>query len=119
MIRARWARYAPLAVTAAVSALAERYGSGLPNTVMLVLEFVFAFAVVTFLFAAMFKILPDARIEWRDVWVGAVATALDYSPSAVSQQLAVLRQKRLVMRLHLGRRTELDVLERWPPLGPP
>ena len=65
-----------LAVTAAVSALAERYGSGLPDTVMLVLEFVFAFVVVTFLFAAMFKILPDAKIEWRDVWVGAIGTTI-------------------------------------------
>jgi membrane protein len=24
----------------------------------------------------MFKLLPDARIEWRDVWLGALATAL-------------------------------------------
>jgi membrane protein len=65
-----------LAVTAAVSALTERFGSGLPETVMLVLEFVFAFVVVTFLFAAMFKVLPDARIEWRDVWVGAIGTTI-------------------------------------------
>jgi membrane protein len=65
-----------LAVTAAVSALAERFGGGLPETLMFVLEFVFAFAVVTFLFAAMFKILPDAKIEWRDVWVGAIGTTI-------------------------------------------
>ena len=37
--------------------------------------FVFSFAVVTGLFAAMFKVMPDAEIEWRDVWVGALATA--------------------------------------------
>jgi membrane protein len=30
---------------------------------------------MTILFAAMFKFLPDAKIEWNDVWVGAVATA--------------------------------------------
>src|SRR5215213_8685957 len=24
----------------------------------------------------MFKVLPDAKVEWRDVWVGAIATAL-------------------------------------------
>lgn len=35
-----------------------------------------SFAVVTGLFAAMFKLLPDARIGWRDVRVGAIATAL-------------------------------------------
>lgn len=33
-------------------------------------------SVVTVLFAFIFKVLPDARIEWRNVWVGAVATAL-------------------------------------------
>lgn len=34
-----------------------------------------SFAVVTFLFAMIFKFLPDARIAWRDVWIGATATA--------------------------------------------
>ncbi len=32
--------------------------------------------VFTLLFATIFKLLPDARIEWRDVWIGAVCTAL-------------------------------------------
>ena len=32
-------------------------------------------AVVTALFALMFKALPDVRIKWRDVWVGAGVTA--------------------------------------------
>jgi membrane protein len=36
----------------------------------------FSLAVVTFLFAAIFKFLPDAKIRWRDVWVGAIVTAL-------------------------------------------
>jgi membrane protein len=31
--------------------------------------------VVTALFALMFKKLPDVRIQWRDVWVGAAVTA--------------------------------------------
>jgi membrane protein len=31
---------------------------------------------ITLLFAMMFKWLPDAKVEWRDVWVGAGATAL-------------------------------------------
>jgi membrane protein len=35
-----------------------------------------AFGVVTLLFAMIFKILPDARVRWADVWVGAAATAL-------------------------------------------
>ena len=28
------------------------------------------------LFAAIFKLLPDVQIQWRDVWIGAVGTAL-------------------------------------------
>lgn len=35
-----------------------------------------AVAVASLLFAAMFKILPDAEMRWRDMWVGALLTAL-------------------------------------------
>jgi len=35
-----------------------------------------SFALVTVLFALVFKLLPDARIAWRDVWMGAAVTAL-------------------------------------------
>ncbi len=37
---------------------------------------VFDFGVVVFLFAMIFKYLPDAKIRWRDVWIGAAITAL-------------------------------------------
>ena len=32
--------------------------------------------LITVLFAMMFKLLPDAKVRWRDVWLGAVITAL-------------------------------------------
>ncbi len=32
--------------------------------------------VITFLFAAIFKFLPDATVPWRDVWTGAFVTAI-------------------------------------------
>jgi membrane protein len=35
-----------------------------------------AFVVATLLFAAMFKILPDAEIAWADVWFGAITTGI-------------------------------------------
>lgn len=41
-----------------------------------VLDFCLSLVLFTLLFAAMYKVLPDARIEWRDVWVGSVVTAL-------------------------------------------
>jgi membrane protein len=34
------------------------------------------FLLITLLFAMMFKILPDAKVPWRDVWVGSVLTAI-------------------------------------------
>jgi len=37
------------------------------------------FAVVTFLFAMMFKVLPDVNVPWRDVWLGAIITSILFS----------------------------------------
>lgn len=39
-------------------------------------DFVVPFLVITTLFAIIFKVLPDARIKWKDVRVGAIATAI-------------------------------------------
>ncbi len=41
-----------------------------------VISFLVSFGVTTFLFAAIFKVLPDTDIAWRDVWPGAIVTAL-------------------------------------------
>ncbi|MGH7291165.1 MAG: YihY/virulence factor BrkB family protein, partial [Myxococcota bacterium] len=48
----------------------------LPNEALSFANFSLSFATVTALFAAIYKILPDVRIEWRDVWLGAAVTAL-------------------------------------------
>jgi membrane protein len=40
-----------------------------------VVNAVFSFGVVTVMFAAIFKLLPDTKIAWRDVWAGAATTA--------------------------------------------
>lgn len=39
-------------------------------------DIVLSLGMATLLFAAIFKVLPDARVEWRTVWVGALITAL-------------------------------------------
>ncbi|MFY0252730.1 YihY/virulence factor BrkB family protein [Chitinophaga sp. 30R24] len=39
-------------------------------------DFVVPFLVITTLFAIIFKVLPDARISWKDVRVGAITTAI-------------------------------------------
>jgi membrane protein len=41
-----------------------------------IVNFVVSFGVTTLLFALIYKVLPNAEITWRDVWMGAVATAL-------------------------------------------
>ncbi len=48
----------------------------LPPSLLEAINFVVSFAVITVLFALMFKYVPAAKISWRDVWVGAVGTAL-------------------------------------------
>ena len=42
----------------------------------LTLFLIFDVAVVVLLFAMIFRYLPDAKIAWRDVWVGATLTAI-------------------------------------------
>jgi membrane protein len=65
-----------LAVTAALSAAGDTLFGGFGERFAYVLNFILTFSVISLLFAAMFKVLPDAKVGWRDVWVGAVATAL-------------------------------------------
>ena len=67
-----------LVVSAAVSTLGTWASGLLPGTEVLfqVLTFALSFALMSVLFAMIFKVLPDVEIRWRDVWVGAVATAL-------------------------------------------
>lgn len=54
--------------------LSPMFGAVLPR-----LEFVTSFLLMTFLFAIIFKALPDAKVAWRDVWLGAVVTAVLFS----------------------------------------
>lgn len=41
-----------------------------------IINILVGFVITFFLFAAMFKILPDVQIKWKSVWVGAMVTAL-------------------------------------------
>ena len=44
--------------------------------VLLVLNFIISFGILTLLFAFMFKFFPDVQIKWEDVWLGSFVTAL-------------------------------------------
>jgi membrane protein len=69
-----------LVVSAVLSAFGDELGrflpSGLSAPVLEAINFVGSLAVISLLFGAIFKVLPDAEITWRDVAVGAVVTAL-------------------------------------------
>jgi membrane protein len=67
-----------LIIEACLKAFSHTISASIPGgtTVALVVYFLFDFAVVGFLFAMMFKFLPDAKIQWRDVWIGGALTAL-------------------------------------------
>ena len=47
--------------------------------IALVVYSTFDLAVVVLLFASIFKFLPDVKIQWRDVWIGALMTAIFFA----------------------------------------
>lgn len=67
-----------LVLSAGLSAVGAFFEHKLPGGAGLwqVINFVISFGVITVLFALIFKTVPDVRIEWRDVWMGAALTAL-------------------------------------------
>lgn len=56
--------------------IAELLPGVLSGALLRAVDLGLSLAVITLLFAAMFKVLPDARIAWREVWIGAFATAV-------------------------------------------
>jgi membrane protein len=66
-----------LVFDAAISAMGpwlERLVGG--EAVMHAISLVLSFAIATVLFAAIFRILPDLKIAWHDVWFGAIFTSI-------------------------------------------
>ena len=64
------------AALAAVSAWVASHISESLKVIFKVLDIIVSLGVITLLFAALFRFLPDAKVQWRSVWVGAVITAL-------------------------------------------
>lgn len=68
-----------LAATAVVEGLGDRLKAVLPDVTVVVfyiINLALNIGVVTTLFAVIFKVLPDAKIKWKDIWPGAIATSL-------------------------------------------
>ena len=67
-----------LAVSAGLTASGKFFAhlGVLPPSAWEVVNFLLSMAVVAALFALIFRFLPDVRLPWRDVWRGAVLTAV-------------------------------------------
>jgi membrane protein len=64
-----------LVLDAVLQALGKMWGTGAWKAFAQVLNFVVAFGLTTTIFAMIYKLMPRAKIEWHDVWVGAAVTA--------------------------------------------
>ena len=64
-----------LLFTTALSVAGQYLGRQLPQMTLQITGSLISFAAITAMFAAMFKLLPDTRVEWRNVWLGAAITA--------------------------------------------
>jgi membrane protein len=68
-----------LAATTLVEGIGDRLKASLPNVTVVVfyiVNLVLTLSVTTTLFAVIFKVLPDAKIKWKDILPGAIATSL-------------------------------------------
>ncbi len=59
----------------------DQMGSFMPDSAILatIAGFIASFAVVTLVFASVFKFLPDVKVPWRYVWIGALFTSVMFS----------------------------------------
>jgi membrane protein len=65
-----------LLFTTALTAAGTYFGAKiLPVTAIQIAGSLISFAAICLMFAMMFKLLPDADVDWRDVWLGAAITA--------------------------------------------
>jgi membrane protein len=67
-----------LVLSAALTAVSDWMASNVSDSLVVVFkiaDILISIGIITLLFAAMYKFLPDAEIQWSDVWIGAVVTA--------------------------------------------
>lgn len=64
------------ALVAAISGKLNNIVSGVGDKMIFIVDNILSLLVTLLLFATIFKILPDAKIKWKDVLIGALITAL-------------------------------------------
>jgi membrane protein len=68
-----------LGATALVETIGNRLKDRFPDVTVVVfyiINLVLTLGITTLLFAVIFKVLPDAKIKWKDVWIGSIFTSL-------------------------------------------
>ena len=67
-----------LVLSTVLAVVGNFFSSSLPGGALVwqVLNFVISIGVFTLLFALIFKVIPDVKIAWGDVWIGALVTAI-------------------------------------------
>jgi membrane protein len=76
-----------LVLSALVSALGNKINElllGTGDTILFIINNLLSIGITMVLFAAIFKILPDAKIKWKDVFVGAFITAILFTIGKVA-----------------------------------
>jgi membrane protein len=75
-----------LLVSLGFSALVEIFGShlrlvfpGLSINFIYLINLTISLGITTFIFAVIFKVLPDANIQWKDILIGAATTTILFS----------------------------------------
>ena len=76
-----------LVVSSTIAAIGKFSPPSVPQPVVQAAAFVMSYIITAVLFAAIYKLLPDVRLEWKDVAVGAAVTALLFT---VGRQLIAL-----------------------------
>ncbi len=100
-----------LVLTTLLTSFLTRFGSGFNSPLLLqAANIVIGLGVITVLFAMLFKVMPDVRLRWRDVWTGALVTALLFT---VGRQLIALYLSRSTVASIYGTAGSLVALLIW------
>jgi len=88
-----------LVITTALTTVVGHMGHAIGGSPVLlkVADIGISLVIITVLFALLFKVLPDVRIRWRDVWMGAAITAVLFTVG------------RYVIALYLGHSTVASI----------
>jgi membrane protein len=101
-----------MALTTFLTAVAGSIGNMLPISELLihVLNFIVSFGVVTLLFGMIFKYLPDVKIPFSKVWVGAIGTATLFT---IGKYLVALYLGRASTKSSFGGAASVIIILMW------